>query len=459
MASRRKRLGEFAQMLLQQHQQRRFAEYQSSLIADRQRELAELNDQLRAKQAADRFREQLVGRVVQDPAMADRLAGEGVQDLAGVPMSAFRKSDQERTAPLLEEVGKADSFEKLGDKNVLFERRRQAGPITNLTDIAGLLTAHDNQRQRITDTNTFNDDRAGAQEFTKVYQQGMGEETATAANHPAQMGRKAADLGQANEFRLNLERGLNPIYANRAGAETRARLNAELAPDIVQRKLDFESQKAAIEAEAAGNRQRVQLIATKKMAVEGLQPTYQKYRQLAIDVVNSPAAATLESAAGTVNTLSKVPFVGEMLGAGMEAGHAFATGLAYPVTRDPELSRKVSELNRLTDTLAQGMANAVLGNRGQTTENDRRTAKNILVNSFTTAKTAAELLKITDQMFALLPVVAADMPDAAPADIIQQAAERARSGQTPASAAQPVSQPATTQDNVLNDAMRIFNAR
>jgi hypothetical protein len=210
-----------------------------------------------------------------------------------------------------------------------------------------------------------------------------------------------------------------------AGAEARARQEAEWAPDIVEKKIDFEQRKRMAELATLGQRAEAELLATKGAAIKGLMPTYMEYRDLAKRVADSWAGAGGPSAQNVLSAIGKTPIVGSLFESGLEAGHSALTGIV-----DPDLARDIAELNRLRSTLAQGMANAVLGNRGQTTENDRRTAENILAGSFTDAETVEDLLAITDRMFGLAPTVAAQVlnanPDATPAEILTVVAEQVR---------------------------------
>lgn len=398
-------------------------------IKQRQLEVANYNKDRVAQEGEENRKTTRQRQYGENPSLAFTASVSGNKEA-----EPFIQRNREIMAPAFEKIAGAKNAEDLPSLQALFASRKP-GIIDDLNVVTELGNAHSAQNARIADTISTEVDQAGATSQAQAFGSGMGKEEADAQNFPAVLGRKGQESEQDNKFRMQLERGLNPIFANRAGSETLARLNAEYSPAVVKKKLDYETEKAAIELVKAGNHAKAVLLSNKKVAVEGLMPTYLKYRQLALDVVNSPAGAQLESVAGGLNAISKVPIIGEMLGAGIEAGHSFLTGAATPIHGDPELSNKVSELNRLTDTLAQGMANAVLGNRGQTTENDRRTAKNILVNSFTSAKTAQSMLAITDQMFALLPSVAAANPDATPAQILQQAADAAQAQAAPETAA------------------------
>jgi hypothetical protein len=258
--------------------------------------------------------------------------------------------------------------------------------------------------------------RAGATELAKVTTPGL----------------TAAKVGEANKLEAGTRGEKVKTSAAVAGASEAARLREELRPDVLAKKLEFEKQKRIAELAHVGDKAQAEAVAQKSAAVKGLMPVYQEYRQLAVKVMNrsgglgGPAAS--ESTASALNALSKLPAVGEFVAAGAEAAHAALVD-RIPIGNNAENAKDIALLNRLTDTLAQGMANAVLGNKGQTTENDRRTAKNILVNSFTSVKSGTELLAITDTMFGLLPTVAAANPNATPAEILTKAAEAAKQPQ------------------------------
>lgn len=436
MASRR-RLADFADMMLKAHIQRKNAEFESDLVAARQRETQEGVRQRQIELAQQQAQNTALNRISSDPDAADRFVQSGGEELFGMPATMFTRNDQQRTRPFLEEIGKAKDFASLGSKDVMFERRRQAGPITDLTDISGLLNAFDDQHQEIGENNAFEDDRTLAMKEGETYASAKGTERAAADFFAPQQERKAAELGQQNQFRLNLERSLNPVFAQRTGMETAARLAEELKPDVIAKKLDFETQKGIQALALEGKKVEAQQLAIKAAAVKGILPTYQRYRELAVKVVNSPAGAGSPITGSALNAVSKIPWIGEFSASGAESLNHLVAGGIGDFTGDSNLGKDAAELDRLTETLAQGMANAVLGNRGQTTENDRRTAKNILVTSLTDAKTAEDLLKITDTMFGLLPSVATMNPNATAAEIITQAAEQARqaAGTTTATAA------------------------
>lgn len=248
-------------------------------------------------------------------------------------------------------------------------------------------------------------DEAERTSFAQARGTGLGQEEAEALSFPAALDRKLREFG-----------ALTPLHAQRAAAESWARLPAEL---------ERLKQQHALELVQAGKRAEAELMSQKKASIDGLMPIYQKYRQLAVDVATGWAGAGSSASGSIVNAVGKLPAIGEFLASGMEAGHAVVTNVF-----SGEMGQKVSELNRLTDTLAQGMANSVIGNRGATTENDRRTAKNILASSFTDAKTLGELLDITDKMFMILPTVSAEMlaanPQASASEILLAAQERVR---------------------------------
>lgn len=244
----------------------------------------------------------------------------------------------------------------------------------------------------------------------------------------------AAVPGQV-EATNKTEAGTRSARAASAGAIARAEADArnasEWSPAIVEKKLEFEKQKRIGELLQIGDKVQAEEVGKRNAAIKGLLPTYQQYRQLASDVVTSWAGAKSETAGSAVNALSHVPVIGEFLASTLESGHGVSVDALEALPgMNSDLGKKISELNKLTDTLAQGMANAVLGNKGQTTENDRRTAKNILVTSFTGVNTAKDLIAITDRMFTILPTVSAEVlranPNATPAEILTAMEARAK---------------------------------
>lgn len=366
----------------------------------------------------------------------------------------FIQKDRQILEPAFELISKAKNPEDLPSMEALWASRKP-GIITNLQPFNELANAREAQNARIADTITAEVDQAGATSQAQQYGGAMGKEEADAANFGAQLGRKGQELEQGNKFTFERERGLIPIRAQTAGAETAARLKAELNPAVIAQRIDYETKRAEAQFVTEGRKVEAQALAKKTAAVKSLLPVYQKYRELASEVaIKSWAGGTNTSAARSAQSaMSHLPVIGEFVSGAMDAGHAAAAGAIGQFSGEPEIGAKVAQLNQLTEVLAQGMANAVIGNKGATTENDRRTAKGVLVNSFTEAKTAEELLRITDTMFGLLPGIAAAMPDATPADIINLAAQQAKT----AGAAQSQSQQPV--DPALAEARRKLNER
>jgi hypothetical protein len=436
----RRRIGNLAEMLLKARQQMQLQDRQGEMVRQRQIELAELNDQ-----------NQLFQRVLQDPELARRLARSGQEKFKALAPTA-----EEDTAAIGEPIQKAKSLEELPTGEDLFAgtRAKSSGDISS--QLMGLIAQRNAKEASITSVmrdkatptkvdsmgsggvaqtqyvNPYDLEKLGPLATERTGEQEGQRAGATELAKVTTPGLTAAKVGEANKLEAGTRGEKVKTSAAVAGASEAARLREELRPDVLAKKLEFEKQKRIAELAHVGDKAQAEAVAQKSAAVKGLMPVYQEYRQLAVKVMNrsgglgGPAAS--ESTASALNALSKLPAVGEFVAAGAEAAHAALVD-RIPIGNNAENAKDIALLNRLTDTLAQGMANAVLGNKGQTTENDRRTAKNILVNSFTSVKSGTELLAITDTMFGLLPTVAAANPNATPAEILTKAAEAAKQPQ------------------------------
>lgn len=398
--ARLRNLSAMAQLLLQSHLRSKAQEDSDARQLANSKVLADYSSGLRTQERGDQFDLDAMKAALQDPT-------GGIAQRMG--MNSLVPSQAQRQAPLMTEIGQADSMEKLPSKEAFLARLAATpGGINSLPEFTQGLNLIDSQTSKIGQNQEAAIDRSGATSYSNAYNTAQGTEQSTKENFPAALGRKTEEGLLDKDMKLQTERAMNPILADRAGAEERQRQQAQwLDPSIVAAKLDFEKQKGITEAANAGNRQLAQEIATRNSQVKNLLPLYMNYKTLATKVADSWAGAGSPASGSVVNTLSKVPFIGEFIASAMESGHgAAAGGFGFG---DADTEKNIAELNRITDTLAQGMANSIIGNRGQTTENDRRTAKQVLANSFTDRKTLDDLFVLTDKMFAILPNVTAQM--------------------------------------------------
>lgn len=405
MAVRRK-IGNLAHTLLQAHLQKRQMEQQSDLIKQRQMEMAQANDDLRRGQADDQRKHTLMLRGIEDPALMETFHRNNVD--VGIDPTMFRTGDDKILSQLGSRLSQAKREELPTDLGI----EQQLGATPWGSDLAKDpravkqgMTVRDDRKGQLDEIDTYQTDLKGAEAFATRYNTDMGAETASAANHPAQLQRKVT------EFQT-----MTPLEVEREAKKAWATVPAELEKYTQQR---------MIELAQIGNKVEAEQLAQKRAAVKGLMPTYLTYRSLVLDVAQSWTGASGPTASSALGAIGQIPVIGSVAETGLKAAHTGVTSMI-----NPDLGKKVGELNRLTSTLAQGMANAVLGNRGQTTENDRRTAENILATSFTDINTAKDLLKITDTMFMILPSVTAQMetvnPNVTAAEIIQATADQAK---------------------------------
>lgn len=430
----KRRLGSLADLLLRYHLQNRNQEDQSNRVGQRQIELANLND-----------RNEILKSILTDPTgQRARMAGPG----------------WERFIPSADQV-LADTGKEISDFSELTKAPTEADIEARYHSRPGALPHGEDRpaiEQLLAQTAARKASIESGLKATKVAEAVPGPvpsvgPTGTmqteyltpfqaAAKGPLQTERtpeqEGSRLGQIDISKLNLpghteaeishanamEKGLRKEKVLTAGqiasAEASAREAAEwLDPKVVAAKLDFEKQKRIGELAMVGDRVQAEDVAKRNAAIKGLMPTYNEYRKLAVNVVNSWAGAGTAGTAALKGAVGHIPVIGQFLESGLEAAHAASAGAL-----DENMGKMIAELNRLKQTLAQGMANAVLGNRGQTTENDRRTAENILISSFTDAKSAKDLLDITDRMFTIMPTVAGQVlhqdPFATPAQILEE---------------------------------------
>ena len=440
----RKAIGNLAKMLLESYMKKSALEDQNRLIAERE----EAND-LRAQG----------DRALQDPTrlIAAAMAKSGIKQAGNANIeSLVPNPDATLMQPFMEQVQKANT--PADAQSLDLDSYTSAMGITPATPIGEgpdptrvmqetpeTFTARAAQMDRGQALRGEDERKVGIQELLSragARGTGLGKEDADASNFGAQFAREwqtlpfveakaksqayGSGMGQeqveSETFndallrKVRLESAISPIMAQRAAAESFARLPAQL---------ELEERKNVMELAAIGKREEAKQVSERNAAVKNLLPIYGEYRKLAVEVANSWAGAGTPVAGGALNVVGKTPIIGGMLEAAAESAHGAVVNAA-----DPALSKRVTELNRITDTLAQGMANAVIGNRGQTTENDRRTAKNILSSSFTDAGTLQDLLAITDRMFTLLTTVTGEMvaqdPFASASQILEAAAARAK---------------------------------
>ena len=235
-------LGNFLDTYLQFYLQQKQAELQNRLLSERQ--IADDARQAQMAEATDLRR---------DPLMARRYQTAGRQ----LPPGFVPPTDQELTAPISEDLSKAS---KIADIRSPLDIVNQAGtrgvdttpelgtvpranpatlpgelpsmnlPVQSRPAIEQLLAQRKDKFGRITEANQYEDQRTAATARQVAYEGAMGKENAA-----------------VNTFRPELDRALTTIRekagpeasaaAQKSGAETNARLRAELDPRITAMKL------------------------------------------------------------------------------------------------------------------------------------------------------------------------------------------------------------------------------
>lgn len=181
-------LSDVAELLLKSRLQRQNTEYESNLIGQRQRELAQQN-----------ALSKILDRVSTSPAFATRLQRAGVEDVSGVPTDLFVPTDQELANPTIKDITSADSLEKLGPKEGAFEKYRansvaNGRGITELTPLTNLLNTYDAQKGQIEANTAANIQNEGYKAENTAYGTSVGQNRAANENQPDVLRRKAEDL-------------------------------------------------------------------------------------------------------------------------------------------------------------------------------------------------------------------------------------------------------------------------
>lgn len=218
-----RRLGEIAQMYLQNHLRNKAAEQNARFISERQTEQAYLDDYLQRSRSMDEDYSDMFSSAAKDPALALRLSRSShpeFRDLA--------PNDNEMGAEVSKSISGAQNEFQLPTPEDVINQRRAVGPIEDLGGITGLLQQRNARENEFGLQRESEMDRAFATAQGEAYNTGMGQEQALAENHPAVLGREKLEGEQENQLRLGLEKSLTPIMVNRAGQTAGATTTANL---------------------------------------------------------------------------------------------------------------------------------------------------------------------------------------------------------------------------------------
>jgi hypothetical protein len=441
-----RKLGQFAETMLQDHLRRRQMQDQNDMVTERQAELARLQDELRRATAEDSFTNTILSRLTSDPQMADRVAQSGVTEVGGLPISSFVQSDQQRTLPLLDEVGKAKTFHDLGDKETLFERRRQRGPITSLTDISGLLNSYDSAHEKIGMNNEFEDDRALAMKEGEAYSSAKGTEQAAAEFAPAQLERKVAEFER-----------MSPLEFAQFEKERRLQAAIDLNKEITIAK-----QKAAMEADTNAMKMLQNMANEAAMGVQAIE----EISALAADINWRYDEGTIDTYAGMKDAVGSLPMIGDSLRGGMSTASGWIAG---KVDNDPTLPRKISRLEGLRREAAIKLIR--MAGDPRPSDADVKGVIPVLPGAMESKQATAEKTQYIRDVTTALPQVMAENPGITGIALLNLAMARAktrsaeRAGARPAQTQTPITNPAPngavppSGNPLLSEAQRILNGR
>jgi hypothetical protein len=220
MAKLRK-LGNLAQLLLQSHLRNRDQEFQSGLVKQRQMEMAEINDANRRGLADDQRKFALLGKGLADPGTMETFARTGTD--IGVDPASFKPTDDRIMGQLGAKLGQAKREELPTDLGV--EQQLAATPWAgNLAKdpraVKQGMMVRDDRLGQLNEIDQYGLGLKGKEAFASAEGQGLGKESADAANAPAALQR---DVTKFNTMAPLEVRKAGQI----AGAQTSANLRTE----------------------------------------------------------------------------------------------------------------------------------------------------------------------------------------------------------------------------------------
>jgi hypothetical protein len=351
MAVRRK-IGNLANILLQSHLQKREREHQSELVKQRQMEIALANDDLRRKQAEDQRQHTLLLRGVEDPALMETFARNGVD--VGIDPTMFRTGDDKILSQLGSKISQAKREElptDLGVEQQLGATPWGSGLARDPRAVKHGMTVRDDRKRQLDDIDAYQTDLKGAEAFATRYNTDMGAETAAAENHPAQLKREKDTFS-----------AMTPLHASRAGAERGAQLAAEWNPAIVAKKLDLKQKEHEMELLQQGRLDEAKAARDQGRAIAGLIPNIERLKNLSktvnIYTENDPRRILATG-------ISTESLIGKPMGLNFQLPGAAQLGIR------PDMK----EMHDLQESTAIAMANGIGGNKGPVTEADKEAMK------------------------------------------------------------------------------------
>ena len=369
----RRRLGNLADTLLQQHLGRRAAEHQSGLVKQRQLELAEQRQAEIARQAEVNRQHEMLQKILSDPTggVASALKRANIK-VDGYDLNALMPTSEQITGQIGSSFSsKAEELPTdVGIQDLL---RKSARPemAQDPRYVAPLMTARDEKRGAIL---------GGLQDTKRA-------EAVPQAIDFVQDGKKlttymdpfeaAQSVGVAGPFQAERTTAEEAARAGEiAGAEAAARQAAEWNPRVVAAKLDFEEQKHVLELAMLGKKAEAEIVAKRSASLKAALPQLETLFALGDEITKNHAPNVIADAFSAVGpVLGKVPWIGAFAQSAIETGQTHIEALTQ---RDPTLVQRTSDFLRLRGSTAMQLVNSIGGNVGQVSEADRRAMEELL---------------------------------------------------------------------------------
>lgn len=353
----RRNLGNLAGTVLENRLKRRDAEYNSSLVGQRQSELAMLQDRLRAAQAKDARNASLLTSVLGDPAKGNRLAHAGVQDIDGLPISGLSYSPEEATGGAAKDIAGITNRAGLPtDEDIQMANLGRPG--FDPSSLPELFKQRDARRGALDTADQYETDLGGARAQVNAQGSAMGKEQADATNFPAQLGRDKQKGMQTSAINVAEQGAMNPVLAQRAGMVAGAQNdNSEwLDPRIQAAKLKQKHEEGMIAAAKAGDLEQAKIINEATNVIASVTPDWERMQKLS-KLVNTDKTRQV--------------------------------GTEY-ITAPLQINQNAHELDSIAQNMGKRLANNPLfgGNKGAQSEKDSQAIADRLPNSGDSAESA-----------------------------------------------------------------------
>lgn len=319
--ARLRNLGQMAQILLQARLRSKAQEDSDERQLANSKILADYSSGLRSQERDDQFDLDTTKLALGDPT-------GGIAQRMG--LNKLVPSQAQRQAPLMTEIGQADSMEKLPSKETFLARLAATpGGINSLPEFTQGLNAIDSQKEKIGLQQEQAMDRTGATAYQQSFNQGKGTEAATADAFPAKLERdvKAFERMTPLELgRLRQEEGI------------KAQIDLKKQKDLYT----FQLAQAGRMEEA---KQLSQMTTDASVSISAIQ----ELAALAAEV-NKGYGPGADVYAGIRDAYGTLPY----LGAGLRQGMTTAAGTSAAVFGgDPSLIRKAQRLEAMRNDAAR----------------------------------------------------------------------------------------------------------